>query len=187
MLKFKRFVFEKLEIMNIDTNKIELITTKNFNDFKEIIEELTYHLGEHLEEAIKEYCGIIPKTETDDEVPYWQLYVVKYEGIAAGITGLYILSPFDNVFWLSFFGVLPKFWGSSLGKNILEISINKAKKLGGDYLYLYTDPIINIMGVKLYKKLGFEIVSTVEEFSKENNLDSKLFEKPTEIIMRKKL
>ena len=65
-------------------------------------------------------------------------------------------------------------------------TIEKAKNLNANYLYLYTEST-NRVAIQLYKNVGFEYVSNVDEFIQKNKLTWLNFEKGSDIIFRKKL
>ena len=71
-----------------------------------------------------------------------------------GITGLYIdeFTQEDNVVWLGWFGVLPKFRHLGYGQKILEKTIELAKKRNKKILRLYTS-VDNPSAHKLYDKI----------------------------------
>jgi GNAT superfamily N-acetyltransferase len=172
-------------VEKLQEDSIELINSKNFDDYTEIIDQLSSCFVEDtLRQGIMKYCGIIPINFTTKDIPFWKLYIIKYKGETAGITGLYIISPLKD-YWISYFGILREFWGTMLSERVISKLIKNVKELGAEYLYLYTDPKLNSMAIKLYKKLGFEYVSTVGEFSKNN--DSIELGNPDEIVMRKKI
>ena len=174
---------EKIEISIIDESKIEFIDTKNIDDYIEIEEQLTDYLGEmHL----PEYCGIVP-FEEEEGVAFWKLWLVKYDGETAGITGLYFYDKYPKDYWLSFYGILGKFWGTTLGKIVLLKTINRAIEMGAENLYLFTDSTKNQMAIKLYKRIGFEYISNVKEFMDEYDIGYDTFEEDYDIVMKKRL
>ena len=67
-------------------------------------------------------------------------YIVYENNKIVGITGLYVdeFTQEKGVVWLGWFGVMPEYRRKGLGKKILELTIEMAKKKGFDTLRLYT-------------------------------------------------
>ena len=90
---------------------------------------------------------------------YWKYWIVYNDNDIVGITGLY--SDFDinetNSIWLGWFGVRPCFRKNNYGTQILEFTINEAKKMANKYpikyLRLYTSIDENKIAQILYNKV----------------------------------
>lgn len=85
----------------------------------------------------------------DDGVKYYLAYVGEK---IVGITGIYNV---DNEAWLAWFGILFDLRNRGYGKQLLEETMNLAKRNGYRVLRLYTDKVENAEAVKLYEKVGF--------------------------------
>ena len=83
-------------------------------------------------------------------------------GLGIGITGLYTKDDNDKTAWLGWFGVLPEYRGSGLGKKLLIQTIELAKLWGFDSLSLWTtdnDPETMVAN-KMYLNMGFDVEMT---------------------------
>ena len=79
-----------------------------------------------------------------------------------GTTGLYTYKKDENeAVWLSWFCVDPAQRGKGIGKQLIEYSIDMAKKYNKKYFRLYTSNDPNEQAAQnLYEKYGFKIVKT---------------------------
>lgn len=82
---------------------------------------------------------------------YW---LAKVDNRYVGICGLYAYKFAPKDAWLGWFGVLENERRKGYATEILNFSMQLAKKLGFETLRLYTDEIDNANAVKLYKKFG---------------------------------
>ena len=94
---------------------------------------------------------------------YW-VAVDENEDVC-GITGLYgNKSDKDEALWLSWFCVNPKHRGRGIGKQLIEFSIEEAKKHRKKYLRLYTSDDANEADAQfLYEQYGFKIFKREEK------------------------
>lgn len=75
------------------------------------------------------------RTEYKDSI----YYIVKWNEIPVGITGLYLNNVASNdSIWLGWYGILPEFRSKGIGRQALIDTIEKAKKYNRKYLRLYT-------------------------------------------------
>ncbi|MFA0012483.1 GNAT family N-acetyltransferase [Vibrio lentus] len=84
-----------------------------------------------------------------------QYWVVELDGKVVGGGGFAPLAGMPEVCELQKMYFLPETRGKGLAKKLVNMSMEKAKKLGYQHMYLETTECLNA-AVKLYEKLGFE-------------------------------
>ena len=90
---------------------------------------------------------------------YVKYYVALEDKVVIGTTGIYTQKDDEkDSAWIAWYCVIPSHRGKGYGSQLLDFTINLARKMGKRYLKLYTSynaEIINAMA--LYKKRGFII------------------------------
>ncbi|EAP94213.1 bifunctional helix-turn-helix transcriptional regulator/GNAT family N-acetyltransferase [Vibrio splendidus] len=84
-----------------------------------------------------------------------QYWVIELDGKVVGGGGFAPLAGMPEVCELQKMYFLPETRGKGLAKRLVNISMEKAKELGYQHMYLETTECLNA-AVKLYEKLGFE-------------------------------
>lgn len=84
-----------------------------------------------------------------------QYWVIELDGKVVGGGGFAPLAGMPEVCELQKMYFLPEARGKGLAKRLVNISMEKAKELGYQHMYLETTECLNA-AVKLYEKLGFE-------------------------------
>ncbi|NOI92708.1 GNAT family N-acetyltransferase [Vibrio splendidus] len=84
-----------------------------------------------------------------------QYWVIELDGKVVGGGGFAPLAGMPEVCELQKMYFLPKTRGKGLAKKLVNMSMEKAKELGYQHMYLETTECLNA-AVKLYEKLGFE-------------------------------
>ncbi|MFL7038932.1 bifunctional helix-turn-helix transcriptional regulator/GNAT family N-acetyltransferase [Vibrio lentus] len=84
-----------------------------------------------------------------------QYWVIELDGKVVGGGGFAPLSGMPEVCELQKMYFLPETRGKGLAKKLVNMSMEKAKDLGYQHMYLETTECLNA-AVKLYEKLGFE-------------------------------
>ena len=99
--------------------------------------------------------GGLPAPMTDDYAEVVrtrrQVSVAEHQGAIAGVL---VLDVTAEGFVLETVGVHPSHWGKGLGRMLLELAENEARKAGFDSIYLYTHEKMT-ENQKLYSKIGY--------------------------------
>lgn len=90
---------------------------------------------------------------------YWVATKSKKSHDVAGITGLETKNAdLDDVAWLGWFGVTPKYRGKGYGRSLLKKTISKARGIGFDRLRLWTTTApTEIAAQDMYEEFGFRL------------------------------
>ncbi|MGF1816259.1 GNAT family N-acetyltransferase, partial [Vibrio splendidus] len=84
-----------------------------------------------------------------------QYWVIELDGKVVGGGGFAPLAGMPEVCELQKMYFLPETRGKGLAKRLVNMSMEKAKELGYQHMYLETTECLNA-AIKLYEKLGFE-------------------------------
>lgn len=159
--------------------------TKNIKEFGPLFDGLLKDFDYAVWHTILIWCKVI-KQEEDKR--FWKVWVIKRNDDTIGISGLYSLDHKTDKLWLGWFGFLREHRNKGMGGLILEWLMIKAKTHGCKELYSYVDSK-NTKALRFYKREGFEVISTVHDYCKNNKISLKVmgeeFEKETDIIIRK--
>ena len=84
-------------------------------------------------------------------------YLATKAGELVGVTGLYTLVGQPTEIWVGWYGVDAKIRGQGIGREILHLTIDLARKDGYETLRLWTtdNPDLTSAANRLYKELGF--------------------------------
>lgn len=82
----------------------------------------------------------------------YEAYIAYIENEPIGVTGIYEIPEYPDTVWLSWFGVKKEYRKLGYGKQILDYTINIAKKYNKKYLRLYTFEIWNKEAQEFYKR-----------------------------------
>lgn len=82
----------------------------------------------------------------------YEAYIAYIENEPIGVTGIYEIPEYLDTVWLSWFGVKKEYRKLGYGKQILDYTINIAKKYNKKYLRLYTFEIWNKEAQEFYKR-----------------------------------
>lgn len=86
--------------------------------------------------------------------PDYLIWGVDYSGQPIGVSGLKRIANKQAEYW-GYIGV-KDFWGKGLGKDLMEIVIDKAIEQGVETIWLRVRKY-NTRAINLYKKIGFVI------------------------------
>lgn len=79
-------------------------------------------------------------------------FLIFENDIPIGVVGLYEISKYKDIIWLSWFGVVEDYRYKGYGSQIFEDIINEAKKYNKDFLRLFTHEVWNYEVQDFYKK-----------------------------------
>jgi len=166
---------------------ITFIQSRDIKDFRPLIDTLIPDFGTAFLYTILQWCGLA--TDTEIETKFWEVWLIKEDNNVIGICGLYSLNP-DNTdeLWLGWLGLIPNKRNSGLGKKIMSHLYKESYFVGCKSIYSYVDE--EGKPLTFYKREGFEVLGTVREFLKNNNLsyiDGDDFESPDDWVICKKL
>lgn len=120
----------------------------------------------------------ILKTGIEQDKPYdlFKMWIVGNSGVNIGITGLYSYKDYPQDVWLNWFGLLPVGRGRGFSKNILDWTIDVAKKMNRfDNFRLYTEVGDNDRAIEVYRRYGL----AEEKYTAEKEVKNYLvFSKP---------
>lgn len=169
---------------------IYVYNSKNIEDYKIIIRELYNDFGINFCHTILTYCDFIEDPDKDKNM-LWNIHILKtyketinpLEDESIGICGLYSLDSKTENLWLGWFGILPNFRNLNLGTRALLFLKIQAKSLNCKNLYCYVDKS-NESALRFYKRNNFHIISSVKEFTKNNNISMDYFENPEDLVIK---
>jgi GNAT superfamily N-acetyltransferase len=172
-------------------NKLIFKQSKDIKDFRSLIDTLIIDFDYVFLYTILQWCGLAndPNYSKDQ---YWEVYLYstkeKPDDII-GICGLYSLEPHDTKeLWLGWLGIIPTMRNKGYGKEVMQYLYDIAKSVGCKEIMSYVDK--DGKPLTFYKREGFEVLGTVEDFLKESNMskiDGDSFEDPNDFVIRKYL
>ena len=133
--------------------------------------------------TVLEWCDVI---EDLWALHFWEFRLIKSENKAIGCCGLYSLNESTETLWLGWFGLIPEYRNKGLGVDVLKYLEQEAKKVDCKELMSYVDK--EGAPLNFYKREGFEIIGTVAEFLKVNDMefiDGGDYESPDDFVIRK--
>jgi GNAT superfamily N-acetyltransferase len=164
-------------------NEIKISVSRDRRELNRLVKGLYEDFGKPFSETISTW---LDKGPSDDE--FWEVYLIRIRGKTVGICGLY--SQYENPdmkeLWLGWFGVLPKYRSSGIGKKALLLMEERARKLGSLQIMSY----VNNKGKPLgfYYRNGFSrLCSVLEYLKKHKELDKDEFENDTDHVIKKEL
>ena len=106
---------------------------------------------------------------------------MRARGDVVGVSGLYRQpgTP-QNVCWVGWFGVRPRFRRESFGTNAMRALFDVARSIDAQELWVYTGSSDDI-AVRFYKSLGFEVLGSAAEWATGRTMDD------LDIVLRKML
>jgi len=158
--------------------------TRDLKEFKPILEGLVDDFGYTYYHAILTWCGII-HTDREDDVCFWQVWVIKKEGRTVGICGMYSLVPGVETLWLGWFGILPEFRNLKIGEDVLKTMEAYAKKIGCKTIRTYVDE--EGKPLSFYFRNGFKKIGIVSEIIEKEGYDPEEFEGLNDHVLEKNL
>ncbi len=144
---------------------MKLIQSKDINNYSLLMNELLPDFGDAFLHTILLWCGLLNNVETE----FWEIWIVKSEEKTIGICGLYCLVPDKKEFWLGWLGIMPSMRNQNIGKIIMEHLYKVATENNVNTILSYVDK--NGAPLNFYKREGFKVIGTVEEYLKENSLE----------------
>lgn len=154
--------------------KLEPLTTENLDDALIVGKSIFSNIGDSSKELEQNYRNsLIPRDQWDnlgareDLTPFQSIYcsppdtlnyyVARLNGKIVGVTGLYEYKNKPDECWIGWFGIDPKHRGCGLGKELLSWTLEKARSMGKQTLWLWTSdhPDVSRASV-MYSKAGFQ-------------------------------
>lgn len=110
-------------------------------------------------------ASLSPTTKKSKEIyksygtTYLKYYLGLEDGKVIGTTGIYLIEEDQtDSAWVAYLCLDPAFRGKGYGAELLDFSMNLARKMGKKYMKLYTTYNLDIKkAMKLYEKRGFKI------------------------------
>lgn len=164
---------------------MELIQSKNIEDFSILLDGLYPDFGNHFCHTILCWCGIMEVGEQQkrNEGHFWEVWLVKdHLGDTQAICGLYSLSKSTNELWLGWFGVLPELRNKNIGTYTINQLKFKEKNLGAKSLMSYVDE--DGKPLNFYYRHGFGVINKVGSYVDENNLSMSDFEDRNDFVIK---
>ena len=149
-MKNNYFDNEKIYFVNINKKNLELACQIQNKIFPK-------------ENARQNYIEQINKDTYRKEMDY---YIVYYENMPIGVTGIYSYNEYPEDAWLGWFGILEEYRNNGYGGIVLDKTIELAKKKGYTKFRLYTDEFAQ-SAHKLYVSRGL----IKERYDNENDKD----------------
>ena len=172
----------------LDT-KLSFEISKNIYDYSEILKPLADEFTTLFYQTMLVWCSIIESDNAQGD-KLWELWLVKLGNKTIGICGLYTLKDAVDTkeLWLGWLGIIPELRNMNFGSQIMNHLYINAKNVGCERLLSYVDK--DGKPLNFYKKEGFEIIGTVGEYCKENNIsfiDGEDFEDTNDYVIIKNL
>ena len=158
--------------------KIEIIETKNIKYFLPLFKELT-EFGDRFLLAMLRWCGY--GRERYEPLKMWEVYIVFVDDEPAGVSGLYQnLDTPDDVFWIGWLGIRPKFRKLKISNTIMEDIEKRCIDKGATEIRVNTDDW-NKVALSLYHKFGYREVGYAFNMNIKGQYD------PTDVVLVKKI
>ncbi len=161
---------------------MELIQSRNIEDYSVLLDGLYPDFGNHFCHTILCWCGLMENRKEKDN-KFWEVWIIKdHLGDTQGICGLYSLSASIDELWLGWFGVLPELRNKNIGAYIINQLKFKAKNIGAKALMSY----VNEDGKPLnfYYRHGFGVIDKVGSYVDENKLSMVDFENRNDFVIK---
>jgi ribosomal protein S18 acetylase RimI-like enzyme len=162
--------------MSAAEQTVELVETKEIQMFLPVMNEIDF--GDRFLLSMLHWCGIGQRSTPLD---YWKVFLLRARGDAVGVSGLYRQpgTP-DNVCWVGWFGVRPRFRREGFGTNAMFALFDVAQNIGSQELWVYTGSSDDV-AVSFYKGLGFEVLGSAAEWAPGRTMDD------SDIVLRRML
>jgi GNAT superfamily N-acetyltransferase len=164
--------------------------SRDIKDFRPLIDSLIPDFDYVFLHTILQWCNLA--SDPYDKSQHWEVYLFytkENPDEVIGICGLYSLAPHSTKeLWLGWFGIIPELRNKGYGREVMELLYSEAKKVGCEQLMSYVDK--EGKPLTFYKREGFEVIGTVEEFLRDSNMrqiDGDAFESPEDFVIRKYL
>ncbi len=171
-------------------NNLIFKQSRDIKDFRPLIDTLIPDFDYVFLHTILQWCKLA--SDPYDVIQHWEVYLFSTKenpDEVIGICGLYSLVPHDTKeLWLGWLGVVPTHRNQGYGKEVMSHLYVEAKKVGCEQLMSYVDK--EGKPLSFYGREGFEVIGTVDEFLKANNMrkiDGDAFESPEDFVIRKKI
>lgn len=99
---------------------------------------------------------------------YAEFWLVRQDGQTIGITGLYGYRRYPDDAFMNWFGVMPSARRGGLGRQILDWTVETARRKGFRHFRLYTEAGDNDAAIALYRKAGMVEETYTREFGVKN-------------------
>ncbi len=162
--------------------RIKLQETKDIKQYRLLFDGLFKDFNYALWDGILMWCDIKYNSIAEDR--YWRVFLIKKRNIVIGICGLYSMDHDTDELWLGWFGILPEYRNKGIGKIVLQALEKRAKIVGCKYIYSHVGKN-NFKAMRFYEREGFERISTVLKFIKNNKVDRNEFENINDHVIRK--
>lgn len=169
--------------------KLLFIQTKEIKDYSLILKPLADDFTPIFYQTMLVWCKVIPYDNVQSDL-FWEIWLVMIDDKPIGVCGLYTLTGAKDTkeLWLGWLGIIPEFRNLKLGGQIMEHLYIEAKKVGCERIYSYVDK--EGKPLSFYKREGFEILGTVDEYCANNsidNIDGEDFEDKDDFVIMKQL
>jgi ribosomal protein S18 acetylase RimI-like enzyme len=155
---------------------VELVETREIQMFLPVMKEIDF--GDRFLLSVLHWCGIGQRSTPLD---YWKVFLLRARGDAVGVSGLYRQPGMpDNVCWVGWFGVRPRFRREGFGTNAMYALFDVAQNIGSQELWVYTGSSDDV-AVSFYKSLGFEVLGSAAEWAPGRTMDD------SDIVLRRML
>jgi ribosomal protein S18 acetylase RimI-like enzyme len=153
---------------------VELLETKDIQMFLPVMKEIDF--GDRFLLSMLHWCGIGRRSTP---LEYWKVFLLRAGGEVVGVSGLYRQPGMaENVCWVGWFGIRPRFRRQGFGRNALYALIEFARSLDYKELWVYTGSADDT-AVSFYKSLGFEIMGLAGECARGLTMDD------SDIVLRR--
>jgi len=170
-------------------HELSFEVSRDIRDFVQILKPFSEDFGPIFYQTILVWTKIISSDNAQND-KLWDVWIVKLGRKPIGICGLYTLQGAVDTseLWLGWFGIVPELRNLGLGKNVMQHLYKYAKKFGCKRIFSYVDK--EGAPLNFYKREGFEVIGTVEEYCKSkglSNIDGEDFEDKNDWVIRKEI
>jgi GNAT superfamily N-acetyltransferase len=164
-------------------NTLTFEVTRKLDKFYPILEPLTIDFGLAFKKTVIEWTKM-NLLEINEEI--WEVWLINLKNTPVGISGLYTLQgQYTNEIWLGWLGLIPEYRNMGLGRQIMKHLYKSARQMGCKKILSYVDK--DGKPLNFYKREGFQIIGTVREYCKNNNVSTIDFEDMDDWVIEKKL
>jgi len=139
---------------------VELVDTKRIELFMPILKEVDF--GDRFLLSMLHWCGIGHRSTPLD---FWQVFLIRSAKEIVGVSGLYRQpeTP-EQLFWLGWFAIRPKFRRRGLGGAAIEAIKDYAPTVGCKELWVYTESSDQV-AQSFYLSQEFELLGSASDYA----------------------
>jgi GNAT superfamily N-acetyltransferase len=160
--------------MSAAEQTVELVETTQIEMFLPVMKEIDF--GDRFLLSMLHWCGIGQRSTPLD---YWKVLLLRAAGEIVGVSGLYRQAGMaETVYWVGWFGILPRFRRQGFGTGAMHALIGFAGSLGCRELWVYTG-FSDKIAVNFYRSLSFDELGAAADWAPGRTMDN------SDIVLRR--